>query len=141
MRNSFYLATDLPHSFDDAWLGLDFPAPGWVVSEGGPREIGAVRTLEIPEVGRIVDRLTGYRDGANRRHLSYALINEDNPFAAVGYEGSITLLRHSTDAGRSILVYESRWDEFGAPDPAEAIRGLFSGMIENLGAQIAAAKA
>lgn len=137
MQKRMYHAQDIPFSLEQAWPFMDFPAPGWAVQGGGPREIGATRSMEIPQMGLIVDRLLSYSRSPNVCTFTYGLINEDNPFGAQGYEGTVTLMRNTNDPTRSFYTYSSRWDDAQQP-LHEVLPGLLAGMMEQLIAQIGA---
>jgi len=134
MSNRLYYATELPFALDAVWPFLDYPAPGWTLSGGGPREVGTLRRIEIPEVGLIVDRLLAYEAGDNVRQFKYAIVNDDNFLGAKGYEGHITVMRNTADPNTCFFRYTSRWDSAQQDVPA-VFGGLMDGMVQQIIAQ------
>ena len=129
MSKRYYFAAEIALPLDQAWAAFDYPAAGWALSGGGPREVGTLRECTFPEIGRFQDRLLAYQTTEHTRSLSYAIINEDNPLGVRGYEGSITILRNTADPSRSFFNYTSRWDEAEGP-VVEMLDQMLPGMIQ-----------
>ncbi len=137
MRNRLYFATEIPFPMERVWPLVDFPTPGWTMSDGGPREIGATRSIEIPDLGLIVDRLFAYSREPDACSFSYALVNDDNFLGAEGYEGTVTLLRNTQDPSRCFYTYRARWDRAKTPVETTIIsvmQGVVAGVVTQLGA-------
>ena len=130
MTHRVFYTREIPFPLEQTWPMFDFAAPGWTVT-GGAREVGATRSTEMPGLGRVVDRLVAYREGPDEMSLTYALINDDNPFGSRGYEATVTVMRNTTDPGRCFLRYESRWDT-AAPELAERFPGIMDGMVAQM---------
>ena len=132
----YHFAAEIPASLEAAWPLMEFSGPGWTITEKGPREFGAVRTMELPQ-GRIVDRLVAYSAGRDRCSFTYALIEETVfGFGLEGYEGTFTLIRNTQDPARCFCVYTGRWAKGDDPRFAGAVEQQLAGMIQQLfGAQ------
>ena len=131
MSRRIFYTREIPFPLEQVWPLLDFPSPGWTVRGGGGREIGSTRSMEIPNFGLVVDELLAYRSEPHRKAFTYAQLNEDNAMGAQGYEGTITVLRNTTDPSRCFLLYEARWDDAEQP-VGELFPSLMNGMIDQL---------
>ncbi len=137
MSNRFYFATEIPFPMASVWPLVDFPTPGWTIGEGGPREIGATRSLDIPGIGLVVDRLFAYSRSEHVCTFSYALVAKDNFLGAQGYEGTVTLLRNTQDPSRCFYTYVARWDRANASvheTLASVIASVVGQVVADLGA-------
>lgn len=138
MSNRLYFATEIPFPMEAVWPLVDFPTSGWTIADGNPREIGATRSIELPGLGLITDRLFAYSRAPNVCTYSYALVSEENFLGAEGYEGTVTLLRNTQDPSRCFYSYAARWDHAKA-SVHETIGGVMAGVIAQVIAELGAA--
>ena len=130
MESQFYFARVIDAPFDKMQPVIDFPTPGWELSEGDPRAVGATRSCDHPQAGPLVDELRAYASGEDRFRMTYAIINEDNRMGARGYEGTMTLLRDSQDPSRCFYTYEATWASIGVP--VDALRQMMVGAVADM---------
>lgn len=97
--------------------------------------VGMIRSMDIPGIGRISERLDRL-DDANRE-LAYALV-EGNPLGMVEYRAEVIL----SAAGEARTLLQWRGEFAGEPGAdldqmATALTGSYTGMSEALGSFVA----
>jgi hypothetical protein len=93
--------------------------------------LGMTRTMNIPDIGRISERLDS-RDDDNRQ-LAYSLV-EGTPLGMIEYQAVVTLRAAGDD--RTLIEWHGEFE--GGPDAdldlmAENLAGSYLGMSEALG--------
>ena len=130
MPSPFYFARVIDAPFDRMLPIVDFPTPGWELSEGDPRAIGATRSCDHPHAGPLVDKLLAYDSGDDRFCMTYGIVNDDNRMGARGYEGTMTLLRDTQNPERCFYTYEASWSSLGVP--VDALRQMMIGAVADM---------